>query len=115
MTPSLRIHGGPDALGAALHDFSTNSNACGPCPQALAAVQLADATRYPDAGYTQVREALASFHGVEAWRIVLAGSASEFIFRITAWVRQQGGGSVHVPTLWQLRLSILLARRVYAL
>ena len=27
-------HGGPDALGAPVHDFSTNSNACGPCATA---------------------------------------------------------------------------------
>ncbi|MDR7305333.1 aminotransferase class I/II-fold pyridoxal phosphate-dependent enzyme [Rhodoferax saidenbachensis] len=93
-----RIHGGPDALGAPLYDFSTNSNACGPCPQALAAVQAADATRYPDAGYTAVRAALAAFHGVEAWRIALAGSASEFIFRITAWAVRQGARSVCLPT-----------------
>ncbi|APW42697.1 aminotransferase class I/II-fold pyridoxal phosphate-dependent enzyme [Rhodoferax saidenbachensis] len=92
-----RIHGGPDALGAPLYDFSTNSNACGPCPQVLAAVQAADATRYPDAGYTAVRAALAVFHGVAAWRIVLAGSASEFIFRITAWAVQQGARSVCLP------------------
>jgi histidinol-phosphate aminotransferase len=92
-----RIHGGPDALGAPLYDFSTNSNACGPCPQALAAVQAADATRYPDAGYTALHAALAAFHAVEPWRIVLAGSASEFIFRITAWVRLSGGQTVHLP------------------
>jgi histidinol-phosphate aminotransferase len=95
--PTLRVHGGPDAQGAPRHDFSTNSNACGPCPQALAAVQAADATRYPDSSYTVVRDALANFHGVDAWRIVLAGSASEFIFRITAWTAQQGGRTVHVP------------------
>ena len=28
---------------------------------------------------------------------MLAGSASEFIFRITAWVRQHGGQTVHLP------------------
>ena len=94
---SLRIHGGPDARGPALYDFSTNSNACGPCPQALAMVQSADATRYPDASYTALRQSLAAFHAVQPWRIVLAGSASEFIFRITAWVRQQGGQTVHLP------------------
>ncbi|MDZ7939088.1 MAG: aminotransferase class I/II-fold pyridoxal phosphate-dependent enzyme [Rhodoferax sp.] len=94
---SGRIHGGPDAQGAPRYDFSTNSNACGPCPQALAAVQAADATRYPDSSYTVLRDALAAFHGVDAWRIVLAGSASEFIFRITAWTAQQGGRTVHLP------------------
>ena len=39
---SARVHGGPDARGAVPHDFSTNANAVGPCPQALAAVQAAD-------------------------------------------------------------------------
>ena len=92
-----RVHGGPNALGVPLYDFSTNSNACGPCATALAAVQGADATRYPDASYTDLRTNLAAFHGVAAWRIVLAGSASEFIFRITAWARQHGACSVNLP------------------
>jgi histidinol-phosphate aminotransferase len=92
-----RTHGGPDSLGVPLHDFSTNSNACGPCPQALAAVQQADATRYPDADYTGLRAQLAAFHGVAPGRVLLAGSASEFIFRITAWAAQQGARSVWLP------------------
>ena len=87
---SPRIHGGPDALGVPRFDFSTNSNACGPCPIAVSAVQQADATRYPDASYAALRAKLAQFHGVAAWRVVLAGSASEFIFRITACVAQRG-------------------------
>lgn len=90
MNPLARIHGGPDAQGAPKYDFSSNSNACGPCPQVLAAVLAADATRYPDAAYTDLRAALARFHGVAPWRVVPAGSASEFIFRITAWVKGQG-------------------------
>ena len=94
-----RVHGGPDALGVPRFDFSTNSNACGPCPQALTAVQAADVTRYPDASYTTLRQQLGDFHGVPAWRVVLAGSASEFIFRITAWVAQQNWSNsrVHLP------------------
>ncbi len=93
----MRIHGGPDAGGVALHDFSTNSNACGPCPIALAAVQSADPTRYPDPQYIALKAALAAHHSVEPWRVVLAGSASELIFRISAWVRQRGGSRVHLP------------------
>ncbi|QDL39603.1 aminotransferase class I/II-fold pyridoxal phosphate-dependent enzyme [Rhodoferax sediminis] len=85
-----RLHGGPDAQGVPRYDFSTNSNACGPCPWALAAVQQADASCYPDPGYRTLREQLAAFHGVLPQRVLLAGSASEFIFRITAWVAQQG-------------------------
>jgi histidinol-phosphate aminotransferase len=92
-----RIHGGADALGAPRHDFSTNSHAAGPCPAALAAVQAADTTHYPDAAYTALRAQLAAFHGVAPERVLLAGSASEFIFRVTAWVAQQGGQEVWLP------------------
>ncbi|EHL21520.1 class V aminotransferase [Acidovorax sp. NO-1] len=80
-----------------MFDFSTNSNACGPCPEALHAVQAADATRYPDPAYTALREALGAFHGVAPGRIVLAASASEFIHRITALAAQQGAVQVAVP------------------
>jgi histidinol-phosphate aminotransferase len=64
---------------------------------ALAAVQAADPTRYPDPQYIALQAALAAHHAVERWRVVLAGSASEFIFRISAWVRQGGGSRVHLP------------------
>ena len=92
-----RIHGGPDALGAVQFDFSTNSNACGSCPFALVAIQQADASRYPDASYTELRKKLAVFHGVDVHRVLLATSASEFIFRITAMVARRGGRSVGLP------------------
>ena len=91
------LHGGPDARGAARFDFSTNSNACGPCPQALAALQQADATRYPDPAYTALRAQLAAFHGVAPDRIVLAASASEFIHRMTALAAQRGVHAVALP------------------
>ncbi|UJW82965.1 aminotransferase class I/II-fold pyridoxal phosphate-dependent enzyme [Hydrogenophaga sp. SL48] len=93
------IHGGPDALGVPRWDFSTNANACGPCPMALAAVAGADAQHYPDPGYTALRAALAAFHGVAVERIVVAGSASEFIARITAAVARSGGRRVWLPAL----------------
>ncbi len=90
---STMTHGGPDALGVPLYDFSTNSNACGPCPHALVAVQQADATRYPDPQYTVLKAELAAFHNVNPARIVLAASASEFIHRISAWVKRSGQSS----------------------
>ena len=94
-----RTHGGPDCLGVPLHDFSTNSNACAPCPAAKAAVRQADASQYPDASYTALRRQLADFHEVDARRVVLAASASEFIFRITALTAQTAGegGAVWLP------------------
>ena len=91
------VHGGPDALGVPAHDFSTNSNACGPCPAALSALQQADATRYPDPAYTALRAVLAALHGVAPDRIVVAGSASEFIHRITTWARLHGCTQVLLP------------------
>lgn len=97
MTLPLRVHGGTDALGVPRFDFSTNNNACGPCPIVLAAVKQADASHYPDPGYAALRAKLAAFHGVEMRRVLLAGSASEFIFRITACVAQQGGRLMHLP------------------
>ncbi|MBA4212769.1 MAG: aminotransferase [Polaromonas sp.] len=92
-------HGGPDALGVARWDFSTNANACGPCPVALAAVQQTDARHYPDPAHTVLRESLAAFHAVDAERIVMAASASEFIARITAWVAREGGLRVWLPAM----------------
>lgn len=92
-----RIHGGPDGLGVPPHDFSTNSNACGPCPVACAAVSAADATRYPDAGYTVLRRQLADFHEVSQARVLLAASASEFIFRVTALAVQRSARAVWLP------------------
>lgn len=95
--PLQRSHGGPDSLGVPLYDFSTNSNACGPCPTALSAVEQAEASRYPDASFTGLRAQLAAWHGVAPQRVLLAASASEFIFRISAWVAQQGGKAVWLP------------------
>lgn len=92
-----RIHGGPDAAGAAQFDFSTNSNACEPCPTAWMAVQQADARQYPDASYTELRGQLAALHDVDVQRVVLAASASEFIFRITSMVALRGGRSIALP------------------
>jgi len=93
---AARLHGGPDAKGPAAHDFSTNANACGPCPAALQALQSADPTRYPDPGYGVLREQLAAFHGVVPARVLVAASASEFIMRITAAVARPGA-FVQVP------------------
>ena len=97
MMSAPRVHGGPDALGVPLHDFSTNSNACGPCPAAWQRVQSADAAHYPDAGYHALRERLAARHGVAPERVVLAGSASEFIFRFTAWAWREGLRHARLP------------------
>ncbi len=93
----IQAHGGPDALGVPAHDFSTNGNAHGPCPQALAAVSAADATHYPDPTYTGLRTQLADWHGVDPGRVLLAASASEFIHRISAWVAQRGPRAVWLP------------------
>lgn len=94
-----RVHGGPDARGAPRWDFSTNANACGPCPPVVAALGEADFRRYPDPSYQALRRALADFHGVPAWRVVPAASASEFIMRMTACLARAGAKRVWLPAL----------------
>jgi histidinol-phosphate aminotransferase len=81
-----RVHGGTDVLGKPLYDFSTNSNALGPCPVIVKLLRASDCSAYPDPDYHELRESLAQWHGVSAERIVIAASASEFIFRITQTV-----------------------------
>ena len=96
----IRDSGGADTLGVARFDFSTNSNACGPCPQSLHAVQQADAWHYPDPDYRDLRLALADFHAVDIRRIVLAASASEFIFRISALAAQRASALGEIAQVW---------------
>ncbi|HSV70321.1 MAG TPA: aminotransferase class I/II-fold pyridoxal phosphate-dependent enzyme [Methylibium sp.] len=90
----LRVHGGPGADGPARFDFSTTANACGPQPAAWQAVRRADRRHYPDPEGRALRERLAALHGVGAERVLLAASASEFIFRCTAVADP---GAVRVP------------------
>ncbi len=91
------VHGGPDALGAPAHDFSTNANALGPCPVALQAIARADAARYPDPASTRLKAALADFHGVAPERLLLLASASEGMQRFSAWAARTAGATVWLP------------------
>jgi histidinol-phosphate aminotransferase len=97
MTAPPRMHGGPGPRGPVCWDFSVNSHAFGPCPAALAAVQAADPTCYPDPTYAALRERLGALHGVAPQRIVLAASASEFIQRVTAVGARLAPGPVALP------------------
>ena len=99
MTP---VHGGPDASGVPRHDLSTNSNALGPYPEAVRALQTVDARHYPDPAYTVLTVQLAAWHRVAPARIVLVASGSEFIQRISVAVALQpgaGGAQVWQPPL----------------
>ncbi len=62
---------------------------------AWAAVQAADATRYPDPQYTALKSALARHHRVDPWRVVLAGSASH-----TGGVALAGAAQLPAKPLW---------------
>ena len=90
-------HGGTDALGVPAHDFSTNRNACGPCPAAVAALQAAHVAQYPDPHYTDLRAQLAAFHGVDAERIIVGGSSSELIHRFTQHAARSGASAITLP------------------
>lgn len=90
-------HGGTDTLGPPRHDFSTNRNACGPCPDLLQALRDTDPAHYPDPAYTSLRQRLARWHGVQVQQVIIAGSGSEFIHRITACAALHGIRAVTVP------------------
>ncbi len=96
-TAACTAHGGPDALGLPRHDFSTNANACGPCPLTLACVQQADALHYPDPGYSELRARLGAFHGVSPQRVLPMASASEAMARFTAAAARLGWRRVGYP------------------
>lgn len=91
------VHGGTDALGVPAHDFSTNRNACGPCPAAVQALQAAHSAQYPDPHYTDVGAQLAAFHGVVPERIVIGGSSSELIHRLTQHAVRHGATAITLP------------------
>lgn len=97
MTGLARVHGGPGPRGPVRWDFSVNAHAFGPCPAALAEVQAADATRYPDPTYATLHEQLGALHGIAPARILLAASASEFIQRVTAVGARLEPGPVMLP------------------
>lgn len=97
LTAAVREHGGNDLLGQPATEFSSNANACGPCPTALQATERVDPSRYPEPGYLTLRRQLANFHGVGMDRVLVATSGSEFIARITASTAVQGGGAVWLP------------------
>lgn len=90
-------HGGTDALGVPAHDFSTNRNACGPCPAAVAALHAAHVAQYPDPHYTELRAQLAVFHKVDANRIIVGGSSSELIHRLTQHAARSGASAITLP------------------
>lgn len=83
---SAPVHGGPDSGPPIAVDFSTNAHPMGPNPWLEECIRRADRSRYPDPGYTGLREALGLFHGVASERVVIGASASELIWRLTrAW------------------------------
>jgi histidinol-phosphate aminotransferase len=102
-------HGGTDALPEPRYDFSSNANALGPCPWALAAVRSADVTRYPDPLYTDLRAKLASFHQTTPDRIVVGAGASELILRLIR--RTEGTVQQLAPTFSEYSRGAALEKR----
>lgn len=105
-------HGSTDAGPEPRHDFSSNSNPFGPCPAVLKRVRGADFTRYPDPGYSALREALGAYHRTSADRVVVGAGASELILRL---IRHHRGSVVTLgPTFSEYeRCGHLERRRVY--
>lgn len=84
------IHGGTDEGPEPLYDFSTNANALGPNPVALAYLRRADPSRYPDPLYRRLRRALAEAHGVSPEQVAVGTGTSELIHRLARWTYLRG-------------------------
>src|SRR5438105_849385 len=61
--------------------LASNESALGPSPRAIAAYQARaqEIHRYPDGGSTELRDALARHHGLDAARIVCGAGSDELI------------------------------------
>jgi len=94
----MPIHGGTDSGPTPRYDFSTNANSLGPDPYALAAVQAADPSRYPDPLYTSLHTTLARFHQVPPEHVAVGGGTSELIHRLTRWRYLRGPMLILPPT-----------------
>jgi len=94
----MPIHGGTDSGPTPRYDFSTNANCLGPDPHALASIQAADPSRYPDPLYTSLHAALAEFHQVPPEHVAVGGGTSELIHRLTRWRYLRGPMLILPPT-----------------
>ena len=92
------IHGGTDEGPEPLYDFSTNANALGPNPVALAYPRRADPSRYPDPLYRRLRRALAEAHGVSPEQVAVGTGTSELIHRLARWTYLRGPILLLPPT-----------------
>lgn len=78
--------------------LSSNENPFGPSPRAVAAMQavVAQGHRYPDPASTELREALAALHGIEADRII-CGTGSDELLHLVAGAFAGVGDEVLFP------------------
>lgn len=83
MNTLLPEHGGPDALGRARFDFSTNANPLAAPGLIWEALLQADRRHYPDPAYHQLREVLGGWHAADPARILPCAGGSEAIRRIS--------------------------------
>ena len=66
---------------AAILDFSASINPLGPPISAIAAIQanLSHLTAYPDPAYTELRQAIAAYHGIDADWVLPGNGAAELL------------------------------------
>ena len=114
------FHGGLDygeikALGLdplEVTDFSSNLNPFFPSSELLAGA-CAGSFSYPDAGYTELRAAVARFHGVDADCIFAGNGASEIVHLLCRCLRGGETVLVAVPTFSEYeRAAVICGARV---
>lgn len=89
MNKFSNVHGGADFMGTAAHDFSTNANSIELPLNIVEKIQYANIQNYPDPEYIKLREMIAEKHKVDPSRILITGSSSEFIFRVSSYISKK--------------------------
>lgn len=91
-------------------DFSVNSNPLGPSPAAVAAVQTAAWSHYPDDRATELREELAGREGLGAGQVVVANGSAELIWLLALAFVDPGQSAVVVgPTFGEYARAVHVA------
>lgn len=95
-------HGGTDRLGVPRWDFSSNANAVAiktlPPKKLISKILNTPINFYPDPNYINLKQKLAQWHKVAPWQILIAGSGSEFINRLTTVIAHNNPqAKVYVP------------------
>lgn len=104
-------HGGANQTGFDGVDFSVNTNPFGANPVLLFVAQAANLEAYPDPNYSNLKAALAGFHGCQPDSVILGVGASEILQRIArVWLEPNQHVVSVLPPFGEFSRAVALER-----